>query len=320
MNTPKNIGSNANHHAAKKAQVTAIVLRAFYINLIIISLILVIKAYAYHSSHSSAMLASLVDSSSDAILSVIMFFFLLWSLKPADEKHRFGHGKIEGFSALLQSSFLFAAAFFLILEIGKQSLKPAPIEQHSLAILVSLLSMVLTAILVWAQRVAHQKTSSLSLKANEAHYTSDIVLNLGVIIALGADLIGLGSVFDIAVSGLIALYLAWTGYDIGSDAVDMLMDKEISDKERSIISNIILSHPEIHHFHDLRTRHSGLELHISFDIELNPKMTLEDAHSIAEKVDQELLQAFPNAEIIIHKDPIGHVHDSRHKIQGIHDQ
>ena len=116
----------------------------------------------------------------------------------------------------------------------------------------------------------------------------------------------------------IAAYIAHAAYSIGMEATDMLMDKEMPDEVRLQITRIVEGHNGVHGMHDLRTRRNGMQIHISFDIEVDPDITLRDAHEITRELEGLLLNEFPNADIIIHKDPKGDIYDARHRVQGIH--
>jgi ferrous-iron efflux pump FieF len=176
----------------------------------------------------------------------------------------------------------------------------------------------MTLFVVMVQHYALKHANSLAVEADQKHYSSDIFLNLAVIIALLIDLWGGSPMVDQGITFGICAYMIWTGSHIGIKATDMLMDKEINQDQRQEILNIIDSHPEILGVHDLRTRQSGMHIYISFDIELDPDLTLKAAHDIARDVELNLLEKFPNADIMIHKDPKGDIYDTRHKVQGVH--
>ena len=303
---------------AKAAFYPDMALRPFYAVLVIVGLIIAIKVYAYFTSGSAAMLASLIDSIGDAALSFMAYLSLRLSLKPADEEHRFGHGKAEGFSALIQASFLFGATFFLQFETGQRFYATNEIQNHEIAISVSLLSILLTLFLVRIQKSALKSSPSLALEADEKHYASDIYLNGAVITALLADLWGGYAWLDLVTGVGIALYIAFIGKGVMRSAVDMLMDREISPEERELIIRTVLNHKDVLGMHDLRSRKSGMSIYISFDVELDPQLTLKAAHEITRELDHALLALFPNAEIIVHKDPKGDTYDARHKVEGVH--
>jgi ferrous-iron efflux pump FieF len=117
---------------------------------------------------------------------------------------------------------------------------------------------------------------------------------------------------------MIAAYIAITAYNIGMSAADMLMDKELPDTVRLEITRIVEGHKDVYGMHDLRTRRTGPNIHISFDIEVDPDLTLQAAHEITRELEGRLLAQFPGADIIIHKDPKGDIYDARHRVHGVH--
>ncbi|MBL4805619.1 MAG: cation transporter [Alphaproteobacteria bacterium] len=295
-------------------------LKAARFTIIGVLLIVVIKSYAAYASASVAMLASLTDSVGDLLISGVALYSIRLSLAPPDEDHRFGHGKVEGFSAFFEGAILIGAACFLVFEsIRHMTAAAEPITAHTTVIAVSAISIVITVIMTQVQRRALKKTQSLALEADLKHYTSDIWINMGAIIAVTSDLLFAGTpIFDQIISIAIAAYIGYSGFTIVKKATDMLMDKELPESEREEIIAIINSHKEIKGMHDLRTWRSGMSIHISFDVELDGEMKLEDAHAICREMEIELIERFPNAEIIIHMDPEGDTYDTRHRVHGLH--
>ena len=293
-------------------------LKPYYVAAFVLFIIIVLKIYAYAESESASMLASLVDSLGDVVISSFAFLSIYVSLKPADHEHRHGHGKAEGFSALLQACFLVGAAVFLIFEAVHKIYVPQEIMGHAIGIGVSVVSIILTLILVFVQKRAYRLAPSLALKADQFHYTGDVLLNGAVIVAFLIDLYG-GLIYaDPIISLGISAYILKTAKCVGFEAVDMLMDKEIDQQDRQKIIDIVHAHEQVHGMHDLRTRKSGMNIYISFDVELDGALSLEKAHDITRDLDLSLLEVFPNAEIIIHKDPIGDTYDPRHRVAGVH--
>lgn len=291
---------------------------AMYFALGAVLILIIAKTAAYYLSGSAAMLAALTDSIGDGVITLIAFMSLRISLMPADEDHRFGHGKAEGFSALLQASFLVGAAVFLLFESTMRFFRPIEIDYHYLGIGVSILAIILSIIVVRIQSYALSKTNSLIIEADQRHYINDILINGAAIIGLGTHLYTGWVTPDNLLGIIIALYIGWTGFDIGRKATDMLMDKEIGDDKRLIISEIVHQNKQVKGMHDLRTRRTGVNVSISFDVELDPKLTLHNAHEIVRDLEFALLEEFPHADIIIHMDPEGDTYDSRHKVHGIH--
>jgi ferrous-iron efflux pump FieF len=88
-------------------------------------------------------------------------------------------------------------------------------------------------------------------------------------------------------------------------AVVQLMDHELPDEDRTRIRQIALAHPQVRSVHDLRTRAAGTTAFIQIHVEMDGKLTLDEAHRISDRVEADLLAAFPQAEVMIHQDPEG---------------
>lgn len=281
-----------------------------------VAILIAIKGYAYWKSDSSAILATLTDSFTDAAMSGVMLLALKYSLRPADRSHRHGHGKMEGIGALFQSACLIGAALFLLFEGLQRIAQPQMITHHVLGIWVSGIAVILSIILVSVQKYCLSKAPSLATESDQAHYSTDIALNGSVIAVLLVNLYGGPQWVDPLCAILVALYYAYAARKIALQATDMLMDKELPEAVRTKIKDIIKKHPDILGFHDLRTRKSGMVIHITFDVEVDPELSLRDAHELTRALEHDILDAYPYAEIIIHKDPFGDPHDSRHQ-QGV---
>lgn len=271
------------------------------------------KAWAWLTGGSAAVLSSLVDSILDTLISFTNFLAIRYALRPADDDHRYGHGKMEGIAALAQAGFIAGSCVFIVLEAVRLFGAPRQVGAIDASIFVLLGATVLTIGLTRYQAYAARHARSLAVEADAAHYNGDIAVNLGVIASLLA-----GRYFDVLwldplVALIVAGWLLYTARHIGARAVNMLLDREIEDDARNEILATIRATPGVDDLHDLRTRRSGAKLIVSFDIEVDPALTLNAAHEIAKTVEARLLAIHPHAEVMIHIDPRGDVSDSRHE-------
>lgn len=271
------------------------------------------KGVAWILSGSSTVLASMADSIQDAIISATNFMAIRYAMRPADDDHRYGHGKMEGIAALGQAAFIVGSCVFIILDsIRNFTVKGAP-EYPFVTIGVIIGAIIANAALVIYQSRVIKKSGSLAIEADQAHYTGDIYIHLGVIISV------IGGVYwqlwwlDSVIAVAVALWLMFLAARIGKKAVDMLMDKELPTKDRARIRRIIRKTEGMMSYHDLRTRRSGALIMISFDIEVDPTLSLRAAHDITKDVQDRLESAYPNVEVMIHVDPHGDITDTRHK-------
>jgi ferrous-iron efflux pump FieF len=267
--------------------------------------LIAMKGFALYITGSVAMLGTLFDSLLDGAASLLNLIAVRHSLTPADDEHRFGHGKAEALAGLGQSIFIFASAGYIVFEAITRLVSPEPVENSLTGLVVTAVAIVITLALVAFQRHVVQRTKSLAIEADSTHYRGDLFMNLSVVAALI-----LAGYFNIhwadAVFGIgIATLIAFSAAQIALGAYHQLMDRELSEAERERIKAIALSHPEAINIHDLRTRASGMHTFIQFHLELDSSISLMNAHRISDDVEARVFEAFPGAEVIIHQDPAG---------------
>jgi len=273
-------------------------------------LLVFVKMVAWWLTDSVSLLSSLVDSMLDVGASLVNLLAVRHALQPADYEHRFGHGKAEHLAGLGQAAFVVGAAVFLLIEASHRLVHPRAVEHGEIGIAVMLFAIVVTFALVHFQRRVVRKTGSVAIDADSLHYTGDVLINASVILSLVLGSYFGWGILDPLFGGLIALYLLRTAGKIAVLSLDPLMDHELPEEDRERIRKIVRTHLEVKNLHDLRTRKSGITTFIQLHLELDGKMTLRHAHDVADEVEKNLAEAFPEAEIIIHEDPDG-VDESR---------
>jgi ferrous-iron efflux pump FieF len=278
---------------------------ATYASVAVAFLLIAIKFAAWLATGSVALLSSLVDSTLDAVASILNLFAVRHALEPADREHRFGHGKAEPLAALGQSAFLAGGALLVTFEAISRIVDPRPVEHAETGIAVMVASMLIGGALVLYQRHVVRQTGSLAIGADELHYRSDLVVNGGVIAALALDKLVALPIVDALVGGAIGLWIIWGSVRLMRLSLTQLMDRELPDAERARIRAIAETEPEVTAVHDLRTRVAGPTAFIQLHLEMDGAMDLLRAHEISDAVEARLRQAYPQAEIIIHQDPAG---------------
>lgn len=268
-------------------------------------LLLGLKTWAYFATHSVALLSSLADSALDVMASGLNFMAVRFSLTPADDLHRFGHGKAEPLSALGQATFVAGSGVLILVEATSRFSAPAVVPNSDLGIAVSAASILVTLALVTFQRFVVNRTGSLAITADSLHYTGDLLLNGSVIVALMLSSFGNYSWADPVFGIGISLFILVNATRIAHHAVAALMDMELPEAERRQILAIAQQHPKVRHIHELRTRSSGAQKFIQMHLVLDHTLSLLEAHRIADDVEKAVEAAFPGADIIIHEDPEG---------------
>jgi ferrous-iron efflux pump FieF len=269
-----------------------------------------LKSWAVLATHSTAMLGSLADTVLDLVASMATLAGVWVAAQPADDNHRFGHGKAEALAALFQVVLISFSAITLGLRAIAQwfaGARPAAAEGGIAVSVVAILATML--LLVWQRRVIAQ-TGSIAIATDHLHYKSDLVLNLAVIAALALDqyagVPGADAVFGLA----IALWLGWSAWLASQTAVEQLMDHEWPDERKVRFLEVVARHPELKGLHDLRTRSSGNRDFVQFHMSVNPDMTVRAVHDVMDEIEAKLLMEFPGMEILIHPDPEGLVNET----------
>lgn len=277
--------------------------RATYASVTVALILLGGKLVAWLMTGSLTVMASLVDSLMDAAASTINLVAVRLSLNPADEEHRFGHGKAEFLAGLAQASFIAGSSFFLVIHAVERLRSPVPVSRVSAGIGIMAAAIVLTLVLLAYQHYVIRKTDSAAIRADALHYATDVLTNGGTILALILAKFGwpgLDPVFAI----IIACYIFYSAGKIGYNATQMLMDRELPEPIREQIIRIAKAPHQVQGVHDLRTRQSGQTILIQLHLELDDQIPLLRAHGIARAVEKEILRTWPGADVIIHQDPV----------------
>ena len=273
------------------------------------TLLVFTKLWAFLVTQSVSVLASLLDSLMDVGASFINLLAVRYSLQPPDAEHRFGHGKAESVAGLAQAMFITGSGLFLILEAVERLLNPRPIEQPGIGVAVMLFSIVATLLLIAFQHHVIRQTQSTAIRADSLHYETDVLSNGAIVLALILSQYGWTGV-DPLLALCIAAYVLLCAWRIGRAAFDDLLDHELPDARRQQIIQLACAHPDVRGLHDLRTRMSGRIAHIQLHLELDDALPLLESHRIADEVEAAILEVMPEADVVIHQDPVG-VADAR---------
>ncbi len=274
-----------------------------------VSLVLV-KLIGWRSSGSVAMLASLADSGLDVVAAVATFAAVRYAATPPDEDHRYGHGKAEAFSSLLQATLVFTSAALIGWQATLRLMAPEAVKTGAESLLIMVVSTLATAALVAVQSWVLRRTRSLAVSGDRAHYIADLGSNAAALVGIALATFLHWAQADALAGLFVAAWLVWGALGVLKDSSDSLMDKELDDADRSAIAALVLADPAIPHMHALRTRASGPVIHIQLHAEIAAHTTLVEAQDILVRAEQRVHTKFPGADILILPDPLGF--DARH--------
>jgi len=275
------------------------------------------KLAVWYLSGSVALLASAADSGLDFVAALGTFWAVRLAVLPADAEHRFGHGKAEAFASLLQAALVFASAALIGREAINHLLHPRPVTAEGSAILVMLVSVALTIVLIRAQAWVIERTRSVAIAGDRAHYVADLASNAAAIAGIVLARLTGDPRWDAFAGLLVALWLIRGAVEVLRQAANELMDREVDEHERQELLRLAIDDEQVMGVHQFRSRRSGPVLHVQMHMELEPSQSLLSAHEIIERAEERITRAFPNIDLVIHADPFGLSEDHDRDFDGL---
>ncbi len=263
-----------------------------------------IKTVAFFMTGSVAVLSGLFDSIQDMLTSLVNLIAVREATTPADKHHRFGHGKAQALGGLFQGLIIIGASLILLKESVFRFFNPQPIREINFALIVTVIAVIVTCLLVAFQRYVVKKTASLSIKADLAHYTGDILMNIGVIASIILSYFFQWYFVDALFGVLVAFYLIASVILVLKESFNMLMDAEISVVVRKQIKTAACSIDGVYDCFDLKTRQSGNEIWAQFSVSLDDELSLLEAHNKIDEIESVVCRKFPDMRLIIHPEPV----------------
>jgi len=274
------------------------------------SFLVVSKLIIGFLSGSVSVISEAVHSGLDLFSSFIAYYSVKNSSLPADDEHKFGHGKIESLSGFTEGILIIFAGLLIVFESIKKLIEPTDIDKIGLAIIVMFLSSLINSIIARKLFKVSIKNNSIALKADAMHLMIDVYTSLGVMFSLFIiwlmEFLFKGKHFhflDPLCAIIISFIIIKTGYKLIKESSVELIDTSLDAKEIETIKKLILSNDLILSFKNLKTRKSGNLKFIEFDIIFDEKLSLKDAHREADNISAKIREDLKDSQIIIHMEP-----------------
>jgi len=254
---------------------------------------------------SLGLLSEALHSGLDLFAAVITWFSVRISDKPPDKDHPYGHGKIENFSALVETFLLLITCAWIVYEAVKRlSSGDTHIEVNVFSYIVVVTSIVIDITRSRALYKVARKYNSQALEADALHFSTDIWSS--AVVLLGLILAHFGWFFADSVAALaVALIVLGVSYRLGKRAVDVLLDRSPASVVASVES-ILGQAQGILRYHDLRVRSAGAENFIEVTIHVEAGLSLELAHEISHRIENQITTALPRSFVHVHIEPDKH--------------
>lgn len=253
---------------------------------------------------SVAIVSEAIHSLLDLVASVMAFFSVRWAQKPPDRTHPYGHGKIENLSGTIETLLIFVAGIWIIIESWEKILNPSPLHFPLLGAAVMAFGAIVNLVVGLIVREAGIKAKSVAMRSNALHLLTDVYSSAGV--AVSMVLVGLTNytILDPLIGIGIALYIMKEAYRLGKESFLPLLDVRLTSEEEEKIRQILQAYADEYiEYHALRTRRSGPEEHIDLHLIVPSKMSVEAAHQLCNRIEEEIHRSFPQAQVLIHIEP-----------------
>lgn len=253
---------------------------------------------------SVSVLSEAIHSGLDLLAALIAFFSLRQASRPADERHQYGHGKIENVSGVVEAILIFFAAAWIILEALRKIIHGVGVESIGLGMAVMGLSGVVNIFVSRFLMRTAVRLDSVALKADAIHLSTDVWTSLGVFAGLGLIQFTHWPMLDPIAALVVAALILRAAWELTREAFEPLLDARLPEAEERLVEGIIKDHSDRYvEVHKLRTRKAGGEVHVDLHMVFHRSRTLVDAHEVAEHIEQDVRQAFPRSSIVIHLEP-----------------
>ncbi|MBE7128934.1 cation diffusion facilitator family transporter [Bacillus mycoides] len=269
------------------------------------SFIVVLKVIIGIITGSIAILSEAIHSSLDLVASIIAFFSVRISNRPADKVHPYGHGKVENISGTIETLLIFVAGFWIIYECILKLINPEPIQLPFLGILVMLIGAIINFVVSRIVNKTAEETKSIAMKSNALHLLTDVYTSLGVAISLFLVSLTNWYFLDPIIGIILAIYIMTEAFKLMKESFPPLIDACLSqEEEEEKIMNIIESYKgEYIEFHDFRTRRSGPTEYIDFHLVVSSQYDIKTAHELCDRIEHHIMKQFNRAHILIHLEP-----------------
>jgi cation diffusion facilitator family transporter len=294
-----------NHkYFAAHAEITKVARLSIYSN----TILFIMKFAVGFLLGSISVLSEALHSGIDLLAAVIANYSVRKAGKPADDIHKFGHGKFENLSGTIEALLITVAAIIILYEAGRKIFFENEVELNGELIGVGIVIMGISALVNFyvsrkIMKVA-KHAESIALEADAYHLTTDVYTSIGVFIGLVLIHFTGNPIFDPVLAIIVALMILKASYDLTKRSVSGIMDVKLSDEEEELIKSIIDEHySDYAEFHNLRSRMSGAERFVDLHLVLPKNQPVIEAHDFCDHLEKDIKEKIPNLSILIHVEP-----------------
>jgi cation diffusion facilitator family transporter len=279
--------------------------KAAWLSIVSNSILIMLKLLVGIVMQSVSVISEAVHSGIDLLAAIIACFSVRESGKPADTKHRYGHGKFENVSGTVEAMLIFAAGIYIIIEALKK-LYVGHMEIEALGIGAAV--MALSAVVNWfvssyLLKIA-KESDSVALESDALHLRTDVYTSAGVLAGLIAiHFTGL-TILDPVIAMGVVLLIFKAAYDLTKNAFINILDISLPEGEEKVIHEVLAGYSnKFTEYHKLRTRKAGAERHIDLHLVVPKTQTVELSHSLTDEITATIKKRFVSSHVLVHIEP-----------------
>lgn len=263
--------------------------------------LIVLKLVVGMISGSVSVISEAIHSFMDLLASVIAYFSVRISDKPADDRHPYGHGKFENVSGVAEAMLIFIAAGWIIYEAVNKILAPSAVENIGIGFGVMIISGIVNFYISNRLYSVAKKTGSIALEADALHLKTDVYTSFGVAIGLALLWITGIHMLDPIIAIFVALLILKESFTLFIKAYAPLLDSTLPQEDVDKIVQIIQNHcSDSMSFHNFRTRKAGNYRYVDFHLTLDGNISVKEAHAICDQIENDINSEFEQIEVNIH--------------------
>ncbi len=280
---------------------TSEIRKVLIITLLLNILVSGVKIFYGYFTHSVAIISDGYHSFFDSVSNVVGLVGIHFASYPPDERHPYGHRKYETVFTIFVGTLMFVTCIEIFKRVYDSLVGKYEAEVTMLSFVLMLSTMAVSLFVTTYEKRMGRKLSSEYLIADAQHTKSDIYASIGVIIGLIFVKLGF-PIADPIVGAIVGILVARAGVNIIRDSAEMLVDKTQTDA--ALIRDIVCSIEDVSGCHDIRTRGTKNHIFIDLHVLVNPAMTVEEGHHIADLIEHEIKKRMSEVvDVVVHIEP-----------------
>lgn len=254
-------------------------------------------------SGSLSIIAEALHSGFDLVAAVIAWLSVRAADHPPDDKHPYGHGKLENLSGTIEAALILLTAVWIAREAWHRISNPMPVHASALALSVMALSAGVNVVVSRRLFRVAREENSIALEADAHHLSVDVYTSVGVFLGLlWIRLTGWHAMDGVIALGL-AVAISRIAWDLMRRAAEPLMDTRLPKEAEASLIALIEAHPRVLDCHAVRSRTAGSQEFLDAHITVAPGTTLEEADLLEEELRALLRRENPRLDVMLHVEP-----------------